>query len=146
MAPLRPPRAASSRSRATPPRFRGVAWAPSSARAPPPPPAGHGQAGLPRRRARPCAAAAVALPCRRCPRASWAAPALASARRPRCPLGVGPLAPPRWPAGPSRRRALGAPPAGVAGQAAEQSRGERPLPSLSLCFYGDWGPRVRILG
>ena len=58
-------------------------------------------------------------------RPAWAAPALAPARGPAraAPLAGRPKPPPR---------ALGAPPAGVAGQAAEQSRGERPPPPLSL--------------
>jgi len=57
-------------------------------------------------------------------RPAWAAPALAPARGPAraAPLVGRPKPPPR---------ALGAPPVGVAGQAAEQSRGTAPL-SLSL--------------
>ena len=62
-------------------------------------------------------------------RPARAAPALAPARGPAraAPLAGRPKPPPR---------ALGAPPAGVAGQAAEQSRGERPPPlSLSLFLW-----------
>ena len=61
-------------------------------------------------------------------RPARAAPALALTRGPAraAPLAGRPKPPPR---------ALGAPPAGVAGQAAEQSRGERPPSPLSLFLW-----------
>ena len=138
-------RAAQSRAaaRADAPRPR---WSLLRTAAPPPGLALAGTAVPPPRH--PCPrAAVVALPCRRRPRASWAAPARASAQpRLPCPLRVGPPAPPRWPAGPSRRRARSAH-RRRAWTGKRQSRaGESAPPPLSLCFYGVWGPRVRILG